>query len=123
MAVNRPTLESGRALDQLRAALRNLAAPGRDALDAMPAGSVRPDELALEFDDVMEAGLAYPGLSEKQRRAVRHVDDLLSAMSGAANDRIWTEKAVLEDPRWVEIRRSASRALELLNRGIRDPDG
>jgi hypothetical protein len=44
-------------LDSLREALQALAAPGNDALALVPDGTVKADELALEFDNFSRPAL------------------------------------------------------------------
>ena len=103
-------------LHGLREALTTLASPGGEALLRAPTGSVRADELALDFENFAAAFLSNFGneLSEEQRSSVKRVDQLLDSMSGATNGELWTDAAVLEHPAWADVREAALRALELL---------
>jgi len=72
--------------------------------------------LALDFEDFLRAFIGNCGmeLSATQRAQLVKVDELLSAMSGAANADLWTEKAVCDHPRWAEVRLAARDAIAVL---------
>lgn len=100
-------------LDGLREALQALAAPGNEALALVPDGTVKADELALEFDNFSRAALESheSELTQAQRATLVAVDRLLGAMSGARHADLWTEEAVRRHPKWLEVREAAKRAL------------
>src|SRR3954469_23622245 len=97
----------------LRETLQALAAPPDVQLARFPDFVVKADELALDFDHALtlvrqDGGAA---LSAGQHAAVGAVDDLLGAMSGAANARLWTERALREGAEWARVRAAAAAAL------------
>ncbi|HEX6884045.1 MAG TPA: hypothetical protein VF530_11755 [Planctomycetota bacterium] len=102
---------------ELRRLLLAVASPGEAALEHAPAGSCRPDELALDHENFARALVAAfaSELSDPQRRALLHVDELLGAMSGPHQAELWTEAAVVGQPRWAEVRRAAQQALDALS--------
>jgi hypothetical protein len=94
--------------------LRALASQGAIALSTQPAGTVKADELALDFCHWLTA--CPPGeFTQVQRHALARVDLLLSQMSGASNAHLWTEAAVLESPQWAEVRGAAVDALRTMD--------
>lgn len=100
-------------LDGVRKAVEALAAPGETALATMPEGSVKADELALDFDNFGRAALESLGseMTEVQRESLRNIDRLLSAMIGGHQADLWTEEAVRTHPKWQDVRDAAGRAL------------
>jgi hypothetical protein len=101
-------------MKQLQSSLCLLAGEGRAALDALPDGCVKADELALDYNHWLEVAAANWGtrLRPEQRDALAQVDQLLDQMSGASNARLWTEEAVVSDNRWEQVRSAARRAVE-----------
>lgn len=70
----------------------------------------RPGELALEFD---EAYTDYVGSLDRlptdaQLQSLQALDAALTAMTSEANPELWTEQAVVEHPRWLEVRSFAA---------------
>jgi len=106
--VNRDFIFAG-----IRKSIEALAADGETALALMPKGSVRADELALDFDNFGRAALETLGyeLTDVQRESLLHIDRLLSAMSGEQQSHLWTEEAVRTHRKWQEVRDAARRAL------------
>jgi hypothetical protein len=102
--------------DSLRRSLEALALPGDAALRQAPEGTVRADELALDFDHFFTAYLGNFGAewTDAQRHALNKVNNLLAAMSGAENAELWTEGAIIEHPRWAEVREAAQQAMTAL---------
>lgn len=100
-------------LDGLREAVQALAAPGDVALALLPDGTVKADELALDFDNFGRATLQSleSELTQAQRESLVAVDRLLDAMSGARHADLWTEEAVRTHAKWQEVREAARRAL------------
>lgn len=99
----------------LREQLELLAAPADHALARLPEGRVKADELALDFDNFYQAYVGNFGseLSPHARAALRAIDESFDRMSGPANAQLWTDEAVATHPAWSEVRRQASRALEV----------
>ena len=108
-ASNRPWVT-----EALRRSLEALALPGPEALARMPRGSVRSDELALDFDNFYAAYVGNFGeeLTPQQRVLLARVGRLLSDMSGKA--RLWSDEAVCSHPAWAEVRAAAGEALRAL---------
>jgi hypothetical protein len=100
-------------LDGLRQIVRMLAAPGDEALALVPGGTVKADELALDFDNFGRAALESlgPELTDAQRESLINIDLLLDAMSGSQQADLWTEDAVRTHPKWQAVREAARRAL------------
>lgn len=100
-------------LDGLRNVLQALAAPGDVTLALVPDGTVKADELALDFDNFGRAALESleSELTQAQRESLIVVDRLLSAMSGVRHADLWTEEAVRTHPKWQKVREAAKRAL------------
>jgi hypothetical protein len=100
-------------LDGVRKSVEALAADGETALALMPQGTVRADELALEFDNFGHAALETLGeeMTDVQRDSLKIIDCLLDAMSGQHQSHLWTDDAVRSDPKWQEVREAARRAL------------
>jgi hypothetical protein len=78
---------------------------------------VLADELALEFDDISSrVGQAVEEdlVSAETASAIRTLNGVLQAMSGQANERLWSI-AGLQSPEWDVVRRHARAALDLYN--------
>ena len=101
---------------ELRSALRGLAAPGREALASAPDGTVTADELALHYDNFVQAYLGnFPDeISQAQREALLAVDAMLETMTGPGKAELWTEDAVVNHPAWSAVRAAARHALATL---------
>lgn len=104
---------------QLRESLEALAAPAdvqRDILRAM-GPPIRPDELALMFDDVVgrtPEAVADGVLSEAAAQAIDAVDKLLTSMSGMARAHLWSMEALTTESVWARVRELAAEAVRLL---------
>ena len=100
--------------EYLRETLQALAAPADQQLARFPDLAVKADELALDFDDALilvhQAGATT--VSAEQRARLDDVHALLAAMSGEANEALWTERALYENAQWGAVRRAAARALQ-----------
>jgi hypothetical protein len=75
------------------------------------------DELGLEFDDIVPVALAqgrHGGLSDEALRAVRDLNEQLTAMSDRPDPRLWTVDGLRESPDWARVRTLAQSALSLL---------
>jgi hypothetical protein len=83
--------------ESLRQSLEALALPGEQSLARTSAGSVRADELALEYDHYFTAYSDNLGadLSASQLRALSTGNEILGKMSGHHNAVLWTEQAWL----------------------------
>jgi len=70
-------------VSELRQLLVALASPGEVALEHAPAGSCRPDELALDYDNFVHTfvGNFVAEISSQQRSALLGVDELLGSGS------------------------------------------
>ena len=111
---------------QLRQAIANLAAPAAaqaayldqlfSAVDGgLSAADYGNDELALEFDGIYRATghmREFGEIAQDQIEAARPLDALLDRWSGEDNADFWTREALFHDPRWVEVRHCAQKALE-----------
>jgi hypothetical protein len=74
-----------------------------------------PDELALEFDDVVRAALYAGGkFTPPQEASIRRLDEQLEGMSGEEKAPLWTYQALYSASEWAEVRRCASAALDAL---------
>lgn len=104
-------------MKNLRQSLADLSLPGPAALRTQPEGSCRADELALEFDNWLQAALANcrDELSPFQWEALESINRALSEMSGEKNSSLWTDEAVGNHPKWVWIRAEAAKALREFN--------
>jgi hypothetical protein len=107
----------------LRETLQALAAPPDVQLARFPDFVVKADELALDFDHALvlvrqDGGAA---LSAEQHAALSMVDGLLDAMSGAANARLWTERALREGAEWGRVRAAAAAALRAFGWPVEPP--
>ena len=102
-------------LNGLRQQVQLLAAPADVALAYYPDGTVKADELALDFDNFGRAALESSelDLTEAQRASLIVIDQLLDAMSKSRQDALWTEEAVRTRPEWQAVREAAGRALAL----------
>lgn len=88
-----------------------------DVIPSNPAGAeawATVDDLALDFDAIAPAAYgreADGDFTAAELDAVRAVDLALSAMSGARNADLWTERALRDAPEWANVRVLARRAL------------
>lgn len=98
---------------ELEGLLTAFADSGAAALAYAPAGTCRADELALDYANFVAVAVADAGnrLSPELRDGLLRVDRLFDAMSGVANAGLWSDRAVLDDPRWLEVRQAARSAL------------
>lgn len=72
------------------------------------------DELGLEFDDIYAVVPQLLGRREVSAEAVQAIDELNAILAQSPSGSVlWTEGA-LDRPEWVQVRESASRALQLL---------
>jgi hypothetical protein len=103
---------------RLRSALRALAAPGSEALASLPEGTVKADELALEYDDCLRVySDNFPDeISQARREALLVVADAMESMSGPDRPELWTEDAVVHHEDWNAVRVAARNALAVLDR-------
>ena len=105
------------AISELKRVLALLASAPEDQLAHLRSigceGAV--DELALELDDLLPSGgSAALSLKDEQRAKVEAVRSRLAAMSGAAHEDLWRPEALASRPEWVEVRRTAQKALTAL---------
>ena len=103
---------------ELRSALRALAAPGPEALASVPDRTVKADELALDYDNFVQAflGNCSNEISSAQREGLLAVDAMLETMSGPDKAELWTEDAVVNHAAWRAVRAVARHALATLAR-------
>jgi len=101
-------------LDGLRQIVQLLAAPADVALAYYPDGTVKADELALDFDNIGRAALesSESDLTEVQRASLVMIDQLLGAITESSDDALWTDEAVRTHPKWQAVRKAAGRALQ-----------
>ena len=101
---------------ELHSALKALAAPGSQALASVPDGTVKAEELALDYENFVHAfvGNFRKEISQSQRDALLAVDAMLQGMSGQEHAELWTEEAVVSHPKWESIRVLAREALAAL---------
>ena len=100
-------------LDFLKATLQALAAPADVQLARFPDFVEKADELVLDFDhSLMLVRLDdAEGLTAEQQTALAALDDLLAAMSGEVNARLWTEQSLRDGAEWGRVRAGAAAAL------------
>lgn len=98
--------------NQLRDSLALLAVDGPTALAGVPEGTCKPDELALDYDNVCGAVLGNFGreMPAELTAALRRTPDRFDEIAGS----LWTEAAVCDHPAWQAIRDSAGEALPRL---------
>ncbi len=106
--------------EELREALRLLAARFPDQVAALPDFVVVADEVALVFDDVYSA-LDPAELPAVVRDELRELDVRLAEMSEDPSSELWTTSALEHDPRWEWIRARARHALDLLGLPLAAP--
>ena len=101
---------------ELRNALKALASPGSQALASVSDGTVKADELALDYDNFMHAYLGNfrDEISQSQRDALLAIDAMLQGISGRENAELWTEEAVVNHPKSESVRGLARNALAAL---------
>ncbi|MBR7833791.1 hypothetical protein KDL01_10975 [Actinospica durhamensis] len=85
------------------------------------------DKPGLSADDLAEDHVAPAGnakwmhavglISLEVRVRAERIDELFTAMSGAANAERWTHLALQTDPGWAEVRTLAREALAMLQPG------
>ena len=97
------------ATERLRAVVRRLSLAGVEAT----APGWRPDDLAIEFDEVYTVfvGQLVELPSEDQLRALQVIDDQLHSISAPEQKALWTAEAVRRDPVWESIRTMARQAI------------
>ena len=96
---------------RLRESVAVLASSAEDQVYWLNRERCPVDELALQFDDCLEAALATKKFGHGLVENLRCLDVELDTMSGANNGDLWTENAVRNDSRWDAIRRTAQRVL------------
>ena len=96
---------------RLRESVEVLASSPEDQVNWLIRERCPVDELALQFDDCLEAALATKKFGRCLVDNLRCLDAALDAMSVANNGDLWTENAVRNDSRWDAIRRTAQRVL------------
>ena len=106
-------------IGQLCDVLARLASPPQYQIDYLRELGVAPlaDELALELDDVSPVvpQLVDQGIMTRQQsEAVYAVSRKLDEMSGSQKADLWTLEALLNHPDWIEVRKLASIAVEVL---------
>jgi len=103
-------------LYELRQSLRAIAAPGPIALNCVPEGAAKADELALDYGHWLEASADWvrAECTPEQRSTLEALSSSLDAMSGQEREELWTEQAVIESQEWMHVRALASSALKLL---------
>ncbi len=108
---NDPSLQF--IVDGCRQVVQLLAAPPDVALAYYPDGTVKADELALDFDNFGRAALENSELklTEAQRESLTKIDQLLDEMTDSRQHVLWTEEAVRTHPKWRAVRDEARRAL------------
>jgi hypothetical protein len=102
---------------EMRRTLENLAADATARARYLKGLGISglADELALEFDDISSrVGRAVDEdlLSSDTASAIQTLNDMLQAMSGEANARLWSI-AGLQSAEWDVVRRHARAALDL----------
>lgn len=109
----------------MKKALFALSLPGREALATLPEGTVKADELALDYDHFLQVALDNfaTEFTTHQREALENVNDLLAEMSGLHSAGLWTDAAVLDHPKWLMVRERARAAWHLLGWDTADEAG
>jgi hypothetical protein len=108
------------AMRSLVEAVRDLARSAAEQIALLEREHVDVDERALSYADVYQlvSQLHERGwITDHQRRLLDQINRLLSNLSDDRTDWrgwLWSDEALSIDPRWIEIRRSASEALVAL---------
>jgi hypothetical protein len=112
-------------LGELRRALIALSLPAREALATQPEGSVKADELALDYDNFLRAAVDNfaAEFTPAQREALQAVSRLLGEMSGPDQAGLWTDAAVVDHPKWLQVRERAHEARRMLGWDTADSAG
>jgi hypothetical protein len=106
-----------------KASLRALAQPADVQLSLYRDGCAKVDELAIDF------GLRWEvyrhsfdsEITQQQLQKANELDDWLSSISGAENERYWTEAALKSCPEWEHARSLAREALDLFGWSLEVP--
>ncbi len=104
-----------RIIEHLRRTLVVLASPAQQQIAHLHTlGNVSVDELGLEFDDVLPAVFTQRLLTAEQESRVNALDRQLQLMSGAHNEPLWTEDALVHSEHRATVRELAGAALNVL---------
>ncbi len=100
-------------LANLRYTLQLLAAAAADQIAHFlpPNFAFKADEMALDFDHFATCVHTYWKLTEEQTARLNELDEHLSNLSDQHNAAIWTDEALVSDPRWEQVRAMAQAAL------------
>ncbi len=98
-------------IQRLRESVEILASSPGNQIDWLTRERLPVDELALQFEDCLEAALATELFECSLVEKLRRLDAELDAISGIDSGDSWTESAVRNDRRWDVIRRTAQLAL------------
>jgi len=100
-------------LSNLEASLQLLAARASDQVaHFLPADfSNKADEMALDFEHWSTSVASFHTLTSDQEKSLKVLNDYLQALSGEDNRSFWTDQALVDDPRWEEVRAAAKVAL------------
>jgi hypothetical protein len=104
-------------MNTLKMQVQALAQPGKIQIELYPDGCVKADELALDFDNCFQVfkGKEFGRITNEQKKSLEILDSELAAMSGEENKELWTEEALLQNPRWENIRELSKKVLKEFN--------
>jgi hypothetical protein len=98
---------------ELRRCVQALAQPAAVQISLFPDFAVVGDELALQFDDALQAYRASePEGADRKLGSLKTLDDYLAKVSGPGDERFWQDRAALaSDLRWQRVRELARAVL------------
>jgi hypothetical protein len=112
-------------LVMLQNSLQALAAPVDVQLSLLPDFVLKPDELALDFDDWYQTVFSnvQDELTQEQKSRLNSLNQVLEQMSNEANSHLWTEEALAKSAEWEQVREIAKATLESFgwNGNVRPP--
>jgi hypothetical protein len=108
--------------ERLKHSVQLLASLAEVQLRLLPYFVCKADELALEFDQWREVTVHnyQRDLTTEQLSSLAALDEKLDYLTTKGREH-WTDKAVNESPEWQEVRRLASRVLEVFHWPLEAP--
>lgn len=70
----------------------------------------------MDYSNFLDVALDNFGneFTEDEQAVLGRIDQVLVEMSGSGRAALWTDEAVCEHPKWMEVRELARQALDLL---------
>lgn len=98
-------------LSQIIEAIKLVAAPPIDQLDAFPDFVCKPDEIALTFDEVFSLIDDTTSISTEIYSKMKNINELFNTF----RKEDWTEDAVKNSKNWQLVRQMAKDLLSMIN--------